>query len=383
VLQDFLKANRAILIDRCHTLATIRSGLCRAPRDLPHGVPIFLDQLIDTLILEQFPAPGMSPIAERSPVLSELEGTASLHGREMLNQGFTLEQVVRSYGDVCQAVTALAFETQAPIEVAEFRTLNRCLDDAIAAAVAEYARRQTTNAAEREFRAVNARLGPLVHELRNYLQTATLVVKTIKTGNVGISGATGNVLDRSLAGMRSLIDRTLAEVKVNAGATALLQPMNVASYLGEVAASASIDAQARGCHFAVTLPDSDLLVSADPELLSSAVGNLLHNAFKFTKRNTEVRLRAHAVADRILIEVEDRCGGLPADPATVMPLNLPRSSEDRSGLGLGLQICRRCVQLNNGILSVRNLPGHGCIFTIDLPRFTDPGPTAVVVAPRS
>jgi signal transduction histidine kinase len=131
------------------------------------------------------------------------------------------------------------------------------------------------------------------------------------------------------------------------------------------------------------LPDSDLLVSADPELLSSAVGNLLHNAFKFTKRNTEVRLRAHAVADRILIEVEDRCGGLPADPATVMPLNLPRSSEDRSGLGLGLQICRRCVQLNNGILSVRNLPGHGCIFTIDLPRFTDPGPTAVVVAPRS
>jgi AbrB family looped-hinge helix DNA binding protein len=62
-----------------------------------------------------------------------------LHGRDLLVQGFTLEQVVRDYGDVCQAVTNLAFETNASIEVEEFRTFNRCLDDAIAGAVTKYA----------------------------------------------------------------------------------------------------------------------------------------------------------------------------------------------------------------------------------------------------
>ena len=63
---------------------------------------------------------------------------AMLHGRDLLEQGFTLEQVIRDYGDVCQAVTNLAVEIEAPIRADEFRTFNRCLDDAIAGAVTEY-----------------------------------------------------------------------------------------------------------------------------------------------------------------------------------------------------------------------------------------------------
>jgi signal transduction histidine kinase len=374
VLQDFLKANRTILIDRCRTLAAARTGAPTVPRELPHGIPIFLDQLIKTLAVEETAGPVRSPVPGHQPdiIRSELEDMATLHGRDLLDQGFTLEQVVRDYGDVCQAITNLAVETHAPIEVHEFRTFNRCLDNAIAAAVTEYARRQSTVETEHDLRAVNARLGPLAHELRNYLQTATLVVKALKAGNVGISGATGSVLDRSLSGMRGLIDRALSEVKLNAGAPARLRPLNLASFLSEVAAAAAVDAQARGCHFAVTLPDSDLMVNVDSELLSSAVGNLLHNAFKFTRLNTQVRLHAHMVSNRIFIDVEDHCGGLPADAATAPLPTFPQSSDDRSGLGLGLEICRRCVELNKGNLSVRNIPGHGCVFTIDLPRLTLP-----------
>jgi diguanylate cyclase (GGDEF)-like protein len=66
---------------------------------------------------------------------------ARLHGRDLLQEGFTIEQVIRDYGDVCQAVTNLAVETGAPISADEFRTFNRCLDDAIAAAVTEYSLR--------------------------------------------------------------------------------------------------------------------------------------------------------------------------------------------------------------------------------------------------
>ncbi len=369
VLQDFLTANRTILIDRCHALAATRSGLLRNVSAQPHGIPVFFDQLIKTLALEERAGTVADPVASQQSgqVRSELENMATLHGRDLLNQGFTLEQVVRDYGDVCQAVTNLACEIHAPIEVDEFRTFNRCLDNAIAAAVTEYAQHQTSRASNRGVM-VDDRLGLLVHELRNFLQTATLVVKALKLGHVGISSATGSILDRSLSGMRALIDRTLAEVRLNGGAPARLRPLNLSKFLSEVATAASLEAQARGCHFAVTLPDGDLQLNADLELLSSAVGNLLHNAFKFTRQNTEVRLDAYADEERILIEVHDCCGGLPSELANSVSLNFPQSNEDRSGLGLGLQICRRYVELNEGLLSVRNLPGHGCIFTIDLPR---------------
>jgi signal transduction histidine kinase len=358
VLQDLLKANRTILIDRCRNLAVVRTGRFAVRGELQHGVPIFLDHVIKTLDVEEAAGPATSsePPCVGGGVHSELEDMASLHGRELLDQGFTLEQVVRDYGDVCQAVTNLAIETKAPIEVSEFRTFNRCLDNAIAAAVTEYVQRRGTVGTEGGSRGADARLGHLVHELQKDLQTTTQFVNAIQTDNVGISEAAGRALDRSFSGMRSLTDRALAEVRLSAGAKARLRPLNIATFLGDVTAIAAPNAIAHGCHFAATLPDNDLLVNADAELLSSAVVNLLCAEFKFTKSDSHVRLHAQLVSDRILIEVENDCGGV----------------EERSELGLDLQICRRRVELNNGILSVRNLQGGGYVFTIELPSFTDP-----------
>jgi signal transduction histidine kinase len=118
--------------------------------------------------------------------------------------------------------------------------------------------------------------------------------------------------------------------------------------------------------------DPALAVHADRESLISAVGNLLQNAFKFTRQHSEVSLSAYAAADRILIDVEDSCGGLPPGDFEKMFTPFTQGSTDRSGLGLGLSICRRSVEANNGALRVRDLPGSGCIFTIDLPRHALP-----------
>jgi signal transduction histidine kinase len=284
----------------------------------------------------------------------------------LLEQGFTLDQVVRDYGDVCQAVTNLAFETGAPIAVDEFRTFNRCLDNAIAGAVTEYSRH---NADSRQSVAetLNSRLGPLAHELRNYLHTATLVVAAIRMGNVAISGATGAVLDRSLLGMRSLIDHALAEVRVTARMPPRKEVIVVAKFLDNVKLTASFDALARGTPFTVTSVAEDVLVFADPEMLAACVGNLLQNAFKFTKHHSDIRLNAHVASNRLLIDVEDQCGGLPADAVDKMFLPFSQDGQDRSGLGLGLDISRRGVEANDGVLRVRSVPGTGCVFTIDLP----------------
>ena len=373
VLHEFLAANRDDLIDRCRLKVAQRRAPKATDAELEHGIPHFLEQLIKTLRVEQTPEPLRSrevsgPSGGEGSVLSEIGATAARHGRELLQHGCTVDQVVHDYGDLCQAITDLAYEQDAPFEVDEFRTLNRCLDNAIANSVTEFAHQRDLLLEDAGVHALNERLGFLAHDLRNLIQNATLAVTAIKAGNVGLAGATGAVLDRSLIGLRNLVDRSLADVRVTAGMPPRRELLSLAQFIGEVRISASLEAQARGCGFDVPAVDPGLAVEADRDLLFSAVGNLLQNAFKFTEPHTEVLLHAHATGDRILIDVEDNCGGLPPGDAEKMFLPFTQGSTDKSGLGLGLAICRRSVEANGGVISVRNVPGSGCVFTIELPR---------------
>jgi signal transduction histidine kinase len=380
VLREFLKTNRAVLIDQCRAMVAKRSDPKINQNEPAHGIPIFLDQLIETLTAEQTPRPSIGKVSpEAQPSAPpEIGAIAALHGRDLLERGFTLEQVVRDYGDVCQAVTNLACETGTPISVDEFRTFNRCLDNAIASAVTEYAYQQAVVTTEEGFQALNSRLGPLAHELRNFLHIATYAVTAIKAGNVGMSGATGAMLDRSLVGMRNLIDRSLAEVRVTAGLPARLKAVRLADFLEEVAVTAALDPLARECVFRTSPVDNDIEVCVDQEMLAAAVSNLLQNAFKFTKPKSEVRLHTSLAADRLLIQVEDHCGGLRTDNPETLLLPFVQSGDVRSGLGLGLDICRRSVEANKGVLRVRDVPGSGCVFTIDLP-YLSPGKAPALV----
>src|SRR5689334_11625315 len=122
MLHEFLTERRDELIARCKAKVSTRRSPPPTDIELDHGVPLFLDQLVDTLRLE----------LDSSP---EIGKSAIEHGNELLRRGFTVDQVVHDYGDVCQAVTELAVELDVPIATNEFRILNRCLDDAIADAV--------------------------------------------------------------------------------------------------------------------------------------------------------------------------------------------------------------------------------------------------------
>jgi hypothetical protein len=168
MLHDFVTANRAEIIARCRARVASRPAPRPTAAELEHGVPLFLDQLADTLRLALEPNPAMSESAVK-------------HGNELLHQGFTIAQVVRDYGDIRQTITELAVEKAAPITIEEFRTLNLCLDDAIADAVTEYGRLRAHEGTER--------LGQLAHELRNLLTTAFLAFEMLKTGSVGSAAA--------------------------------------------------------------------------------------------------------------------------------------------------------------------------------------------------
>jgi signal transduction histidine kinase len=371
VLHQFLTENRAELIDLCRSKVDERRASRPDDSALEFGIPRFLDQLIKTLEVEQTSEPmrslKISGPPDGEPAVSEIAITAARHGGELLQQGFTVDQVVHDYGDLCQSITGLAYEQNVPIQADEFQTLNRCLDNGIADAVKEYDRQRDTLLEHKNLHALNERLGALAHELRNYINTATLAVTVIKSGAIGMGGATGAVLDRSLIALRTLIDRSLGDVRVTAGLPVHHQRLSVVAFIAEVKVTASLEAEARGCRLTVDSVDPTLEVTVDRDLLFSAVGNLLQNAFKFSARTFEVSLKAYAKSNRVLIDVEDSCGGLPPGEAENMFKPFSQRSADKSGMGLGLSICRRCVEANNGSVRVRDIPGTGCVFTIDLP----------------
>jgi signal transduction histidine kinase len=173
------------------------------------------------------------------------------------------------------------------------------------------------------------------------------------------------VLTRSVVGLRDLIDTALADVRLEAGLHHR-GPVSLRVFVDEIALAAQMHADSRKVELVVESVDPALVINVDPQLLTSALMNLLHNAFKYTHLPGRVVLRTRNEPGRILIEVEDECGGLPETKDAFRPFG-DRRSGDRSGLGLGLSISRRAVVANGGEIRALSLPGKGCIFTIDLP----------------
>jgi signal transduction histidine kinase len=353
-LHEFVTHNTAELIQRARNKVLSRPWPLPSAAEVENGIPRFLVQLAETLRLEQSETP-FAPGA--------MDSTAARHGRELLGMGFTVSQVIHDYGDVCQAVTEMAIERNAPITAVEFHTLNRCLDDAIAAAVTEYGRLRDEATASLEVE----RMGQLAHEMRNRLQTAVLSFDVLKAGRVGIGGATGAALERSLVGLSEIIDNTIAEVRLSAMPLRLVR-VSLADFVAEVAVAAHLLAGHSDIRLTVAVVDPALAIDADRHLLMSAAMNVIQNAIKFTPAKGLVSIRTHGDDGRVFIEVEDECGGVPGNGGDLARPFKDQGGPSKTGLGLGLSISHKAVSAIGGAISSRNLPGKGCVFTIDLPR---------------
>jgi len=359
MLHEFVTQNREEIIQRCRAKVALRSIPPPSEAEINHGVPLFLNQLVGALRSE-----GANTL--------EIDRSAGQHGHDLLLQGFTVSQVVHDYGDVCQTITELAVENNAPISTTDFRTLNRCLDEGIAAAVTMYQRESERSGLADAAQRGNQRVGFLVHELRNLVNTAIVAFEVLKTGNVGVTGSTGAVLDRSLLGLRQLIAGSIDEVRF-ASVVNERKRILMPEFIAEVGAAATLEANARGMKLIVLPVQEGLVIEADHQILAAVVGNLLQNAFKFTRPCSTVILRVGGSAERVLIEVQDECGGLPGaeDGMELFP-SFEQRAADRTGLGIGLSFCRWGAEANAGRLYTRNLPDKGCVFTVDLPRSKAP-----------
>jgi signal transduction histidine kinase len=361
MLQDFITANRKEIIERAKRRVSDRMIPKSIDARLEHGVPTLLTQIVDALAQARTPS-----VVGATKATTEISDTAALQGHQLLRDGLTVAQVVNNYGDVCQVVTDLAGESNIVISAQEFHVFNRCLDEAVAGAVTAYGQQRERDLAYEG----TERLGVLAHEMRNLLNTMTLSFAIVREGKVGLSGSTGAMLARSLSSLSVLVDRSIAEVRLETGMPKL-GPILMTEFMEEMQVSGAAHAEGFGLQLTVHPVDSDLVIDADWQLLGSAVSNLLQNAFKFSRAHGHVSLSTRVTADRVLIDISDECGGLP--PGKVQNLFRPftQESADRSGLGLGLSIALSAARANAGDIHVRDVPGTGCVFTIDLPRRSD------------
>jgi signal transduction histidine kinase len=351
MLHEFISAHRGQIVERTRDKLARRTAPRPTAFEIEHGVPLFLDQFLARL----------STDVENGG--SAIGASAARHGNELLEAGLSIGQVVHDYGNICQAITELAAELQAQISNEDFRMLNMCLDIAIAEAVTAYAERREQTLIGRGLE----QLGLLAHELRNLINTATLALDVVRTGSVGIAGSTGAVLVRSLNAMRTLVDRSLAEVRLEAGPPRS-ERIPVARLFEEIEIGAALEAKQCDVQLTIQPPEAGVAVEGDAQILASIVTNLVQNACKFTLPRGHVTLRSRLTPDRVQIDIADECGGLPAGKADELFAPYTQRGHNRSGVGLGLAISRKGAHAIGGDLSVLDLPGKGCVFTVDLRR---------------
>lgn len=354
MLSEFIELHRDEIIRRCRVTVATRSIPPPTTTEIEHGVPLFLGQVVEALRGGHSSSPAIS-------------ASALLHGHDLLRQGYTVSQVVHDYGDVCQSITQLASELEAPITVDDFRMLNGCLDDAIAGAVTQFGRERTRAANDASIDREQERLGFFAHEMRNLIHTALIAFEVVKSGNVGVQGSTGTVLQRSLVAASDLIARSLDEVRLTQGVQRP-EVFAVSTFVNEVETAARLLSNLKGVRFTVLPVDTALAVEADRRVMAASVTNVLQNAFKFTRPNTTVTMSVEASAERVCIQVADECGGLPSGEVHEIFRPFEQRAADRSGIGLGLAFCRWAVEANHGRIYARDRPGIGCVFTVELPR---------------
>jgi hypothetical protein len=191
MLHEFLTSNRDLLIQRCKERVARRFEPIAAPGTIDHGVPLFLEQLVETLQEEQRTHVRSSD-SEPTPAHTPIGRAAALHGAELLRRGLAVDQHVA-------------------ISTDEFRTLNRCLDNAIADAVASFgAARQTS--IDRQTETLQQLLTAFSQEHHRLSDIAIQSLAAIKTGNIGISGATGTLLGHALEELRTLNERDIPDI---------------------------------------------------------------------------------------------------------------------------------------------------------------------------
>jgi signal transduction histidine kinase len=323
------------------------------PVELVDHVPTFLAELADALRFLD-----ASPLAE-----IDRTSTAGKHGVQRFRLGFDLDGVVREYGVLQRCIIEIAKREGARVSAEEYAVLGESICQGIADAVTQYSRQRDAELR----RQANEHFAFVAHELRNPLGSAQLAFKLLKSRDLLPANELRDLLDRGLARTSDLIDGTLGLARTGEGVELHAERFRVGSLIADAVAESEIAAHDKRVSIEM-VPCDDLEIEADQRLVRSAVTNLIGNAVKFTASGSSIRLRCTDAGDKVIVGVEDACGGLPDGAIEKIFAPFVQASADRTGFGLGLPIAKQAIEAHGGALRAYNHPGEGCTFTIELPK---------------
>jgi signal transduction histidine kinase len=346
----------AALQEHRHSLA--RRWLDRVREHLPDERPLDDADVLDSLHL--FLDELTAALESDAPLGEVGEGVAQAHGAQRLVLNLDIADIVREYGLLFEVwVEECGARGLGPFRPDEYARMVGLLSRGSAEAVREYASLRALDLRRQAWE----HFAFLAHEIRNPLHSALTASQLLGKG-FSVERAT-EVLQRSLRQLSEAIDHALIDARlrgVDAGASLQQDRVDVRALLQEVTDDARSDAEARGVSVLLDASAS-LRMEADRRVLRSALGNLVGNAVKFTRRGGKVTVRARPG----IVEVEDECGGLDRGEEKKIFQPFTQAGDNRSGFGLGLAIARQAIEAHAGTLAVRNLPGQGCIFVVTLP----------------
>jgi signal transduction histidine kinase len=315
------------------------------PPQLINALPSFLQDVAEFLELPQ-------------EDWGRSEGAAS-HGRHRVEMGLDIGGLAEEFGMVAETIFEVADQTKFVPSLAETAALTKIIAKGAAESVRAYARlrdQQVAAEASRHFSFV-------AHELRTPLQTARLATQLI-SGGYGDTQALLDRLTRAHDELSDLIDNSLLEARLQGEPQLHVSPQATHALMNEAIANVHVLAARR--NVALTVDGEDVAVVVDRKLIVSAITNLVVNAIKFSHEGAQVTLRSRATEERVLIEVDDCCGGLPEDVPGRLFQPFVQAATDGSGFGLGLMIVKQAVDAHQGSVRVVNLPPQGCRFVIEL-----------------
>jgi signal transduction histidine kinase len=332
---------------------------CGAAESLPdeqiiNSLALFVDELVVALSADAV-AQGQKP--EQS---TERSQSALGHGQQRFALGYEVGALVREYGVLRELLFDVVEESRTPVSVREMRLLAKFFIGAIGDAAGQYAA-----ARDEELRKRTAQhIAFLAHELRNPLGSVKLGFELMQErGDIRLSKSVP-VVQRGIARLSSLVDDALVTVRLAEASDVNRVPLALRALVEEVARDSEAELGAKGQRIDI---EGEASVSADPKIIRSALSNLVRNAVKFTPRDRTIHVRIKPTSTRVVIEVEDACGGLPPDATKKLFDPFVQAGADRSGFGLGLAICKQAAEAHGGEIRVHDLPGRGCVFVLDLP----------------
>jgi CheY-like chemotaxis protein len=220
----------------------------------------------------------------------------------------------------------------------------------------------------------NEFLATLAHELRNPLAPIRNGLEILRLRQSGqIADRARSMMDRQLQQMVRLIDDLLEVSRITRGKIQLnREPIDLEAALQSAIEVSKPLIDAAGHTLSIDIPSQPLIVDGDLTRLAQVFGNLLNNAAKYTDSGGRIWLNAGIAGDRVRVSVRDTGIG-------IAPTMMPRifemfaqvdhaSQHTQGGLGIGLCIAKRLVEMHGGSLNARSEGvGSGSEFTVELP----------------